>query len=382
MGTSQFLRIFTVVITANFAVFSARADNLNGNTATNSSGAKTPAQQDPNMPDLSKRYQQANDNLRFQAIYLQKKMDGIEDAVQHKREAEALTALGGFCLSSETSGTGLNDCVRRYKDFQGLALARIRAAIGTNDHHIGRLVSGRNPDGTITGGAPLVQTDYKRDPYTPDVPTLVELEAEYKKSGGMNGIGPKSNYNTLRQDAKKWVQELAIHDPKAREIKFRAPVAYDPSAAEEKERTVVMKDVDAQGIEKNDDEVLQYEKKKAKNLDDGFKPVDQSTSARSQQKLDSKTFKATNKIEYDAFTETRKGFIGVVEKKMGSQQAQVGKIRSPANGSNSGGQEELYKTAYKDTDKIRRPPSAKESHYIQYDLTEFWKTIKEHYPER
>lgn len=372
--------LFTLIVASSFLEGTrAWAGGEYGNTAAISKGVATNnGAPDPSLPNLTARYRQANDNLTLQALYLQNKIEGIDQAVKAGNDDEALKALGPFCMGSETSGAGLKTCADRYRDFQGLALARMRAAMGSNEDTIARMTSGRKLDGTVQGDLVMVDTGLKPGAYTPDVPTLAELETEYKKSGGLNGLpGAKSDYNKVKADAKKWFQELAIHNPKEKEMKFRAPVAADPRDENRKDEKLVMIDRDSKGEDSNDPDMKAYLLKKANDLDAKLQGVDQSAQINSKSGgINSKTMKRDDKITYEAFTEARKNLIGAVEKTFGEKNA-VAQIRGPANVQTKSS---LYKKdEYKDTDKIRRPPSNQSSRYIKYDLTKFWETIRDNY---
>jgi len=117
--------------------------------------------------------------------------------------------------------------------------------------------------------------------------------------------------------------------------------------------------------------------KKGTELDAKLQAVDNSVKPNPPaMKLSEKTFKRDDVIDYEAFKESRENLIRAVEKTF-KDKNEVVQIRGPANTQTKAS---LHDKSYKDTDKIRRPPSNESSRYIKYDLTEFWKTIQANYP--
>ncbi len=346
-----------------------------GTTATT---ANTKDAVDPTITNLAWRYRPANYTLTLHPIYPHKTVSKIDEAMKYsKNDDDVRRALGAFCNSGETHHDGLIACVERHKDFQGLALARIRAAIGSNEDHIARLTSGRKFDGTVEGDQVVVNLGQKPGPYTPDIPTVYDLESEYKKSGTLGGLpGNKAKYNDLRNAAKKWVQELAIHDPQAKEIKFKAPVAADPRDPALKDEKVVMFERGHDGEEVNDSDLKKYVQKKAADLDRDFKDADQNGNSTEKEKpFNAKAIQTDERLNYEAYKDARESLIGAVEKTF-TNSNEVVDVKSADR---YGSKDALKTRKYDDKDKIRRPASNASSRYIKFDLTTFMKTIQNDY---
>ncbi len=165
------------------------------------------------------RYSRAGENLSLQAVYLLKKVQFISETINSKpfnaeKEKDVRLALGAFCKSSTED---IQECFKRYKDFQRIGLLEIRNSIGKIDDYKKNLIDGVKPDGTADGVSLVYDVGVEHRGYVPDVPTLQELEKAYQE-GNLHPNRGKYSANDIR----KWSEELIITDPKARYIQYKA----------------------------------------------------------------------------------------------------------------------------------------------------------------
>jgi hypothetical protein len=180
-------------------------------------------------------YHKANDNITIQVLYLINKVKEIE---VEESEDKIRIATGAICNDSME----VIACKNRYKAFQAFALLQLRQAMGRNEDMMAKLTHGRQVDGSVSGQYTGFTVDEKLTPYTPDVPTLAELQKAFEKS-------PAEKKIYTQKQLKKWSESLVLSNPKANLIEFnKKPVVGNPHSSGQKNGySLTMEAKDASG---------------------------------------------------------------------------------------------------------------------------------------
>jgi hypothetical protein len=341
------------------------------------------------------RYHRANDNLTMQALYLVTKIQKVDDDLQGDEKDStngapaARVAIGPVCKSDSED---IHDCFDRYKDFQRVALLKIRQAIGANEDAIARLTANRNLDGTVTGTSVVYDSGQKAPAYLPDVPTLSELEAAYVK-----GNLKPSGATYARADVQKWSEDLIRPDPKAPFLQFtKNPVSGNPYEKQSADSMLYMESRSAAGTPTGLDPRIKADLKKAQASLEGY-AKDRTVSKDPVTVIaPTKNLKSDDAITYDAFKDAR----SEINSKLDASVQAGDKNRKPANDpkkkATPGGDPSAAvskdiqvnnlsetnrspsaKTDYDPDQKVQRPPDMQNSRYIRYDLSDMLQEIED-----
>lgn len=359
---------------------------------------------------LACQYHKANDNITIQVLYLINKVKQIEI---EEDEAKIRTATGAICKNVGD----VVDCKNRYKAFQAFALLQLRQSLGRNEDTLAKLTHGRQADGTVNGSFIGFATNEKTEPYTPDVPTLAELQKQFEAG--------KSNKKQISQkDLKKWSEELILSNPKAGLIEFRKKsVEGNPHSADKKsgyQLTMEQKDKAGKSIpiskreEKIYDRALkEVEKVRDQLTDRNADPNDGTVVISPKEVLGKGDGKeSADEISYKAYTDARSLVIDKVnqdskkelterkpaqkpEKKAEKQsdgkvlaksEKDAGKDSKDAESPSSEKPTEkgvavkkefVQRRIAKDDEKIAQPENIKNSRYIRYDVKDMMDSIEE-----
>jgi hypothetical protein len=183
-------------------------------------------------------YKKGNENISFEAAYIMEKLDRLEALSKAGEHSQVNANLVGFCLSSETDGSG---CFDRYKRAQVLKLHRMRAAIIQNQEKAANLNSRLNrkrmtQDGAAPpvftqvfekGGAKQVEGKLAQVPFVPKVKDLREI------------YGNNENLHRLvGDDYQKWVSEITPKPSPDEFVKFKT-IPKDPNDPSSTNVTIV-----------------------------------------------------------------------------------------------------------------------------------------------
>ena len=120
-------------------------------------------------------YEKSNENISLHAIYILRKIDSLEKTTHYgseKRKSEIIQkTLGEFCLKEESP----DQCFKRYKWIQIMALRKMKAALIQNSDSAAKLYDHRKN--------PLLasKNEQSKNPQIPYIPTFKDIQNEYNQ---------------------------------------------------------------------------------------------------------------------------------------------------------------------------------------------------------
>ena len=306
------------------------------------------------------RYRKANDNLTLQVLYSMNKLKAVQEAHKNNNESDVFKALDGFCTTDEVSNQKSGECVTRYEKFQGMALLRLRQAMGANEDVIARLTSRRLEDGTFSQDGDMVYTpDVAETAYTPDVPTLKDLENEFKKSGIVKT--PKSY---TKSEMKKWSEQLVLQKPTKDFVEFKKEtVVANPKSPNSGKLAIVNRDQNRNELvdKRVEKKYREFEKDYKESLDSANTVTGDVLIKDHKASSPEDLKRMGDQISIDAFRDARNTIIEKVESKPDTDVRSVG----------------TQSKVFNDDYRIQKPKESTNSRYIRYDLETLFKDIED-----
>jgi len=381
------------------AIFGGATQAFSGTFAAPDSNSKAPQVTTEATCGLACQYHKANDNITIQVLYLINKVKQIE---VEEDEAKIRTATGALCKGV----ADVVDCKNRYKAFQAFALLQLRQSLGRNEDTLAKLTHGRQADGSVSGTFIGFAIDEKSDPYTPDVPTLAELQTQFE-------AGKYSKKKYTQKQLKKWSEELVLSNPKAQLIEFKKQsVEGNPHSTDKKSGyQLTMEEKDKSGkslpISKREEKIYdralkEVEKVRDQMTDRNADPNDGTVLISPKEILGKGDGKeSADEISYKAYTDARSLVIDKVNqdskkestsrkpaqtpekkvvKKSDSKESESPDPSSgekPAERGVAVKKEFVQRRIAKDDEKISKPENIKNSRYIRYDVKDMMDSIEE-----
>lgn len=311
------------------------------------------------------RYRKANDNLTLQVLYLMNKLEKVEK----ETDQEKLSAtLRGFCADNEVGDAALGECKERYKSFQGMALLRLRQAIGSNEDTIAQLTNRRRDDGSIdTQGETVYNPGEPEKAYIPDVPTIKDLETEFRKNGQIVSL-QKRNYS--KANMKQWTEQLILQNPTTDYLEFsKTPVAASSDASGKNTGKLTMLNR-AGGNTKTDARVNQKHKNYEKNWKEKVEQLQNGVLIQNYTPTAPGKVKTDDQISYESYRDARNLLIDKVEG--------LEKAKAPTKTKDADVDYDINQrlaNTYNDDYRITKPKEVDKSYYIRYDLESMFTDI-------